>query len=227
VIVKDLKKKLGSFDLAIDSLVIEEPGIFGLIGPNGCGKTTSAKLLMGLIAKDGGIVDFASLTERDITYLPQKPYMMTSSVEANLAYPLKIRGLKPGKEELEAMLDSIGLLKRKDQSARTLSSGEQQKLALMRALIFKPRFIIMDEALTDLDIDSLDKAETLIIETQAKENNTWLIISHQLSHIKRLCKYIFFMEKGRIEARGEAGAMLSRPDNPGLQKYLRHESLAA
>jgi ABC-type multidrug transport system ATPase subunit len=221
--ITDLKITLGNFSLSIAALRINQPGIYGLIGPNGCGKTTAAKLIMGLLPATSGNVDWEGLSAREVTYLPQKPYMMTASVEQNLVYPMKLRGTEPDAERTNALLAAVGLFERRKQNARTLSSGEQQKLALMRAMIFRPRFIIMDEALTDLDIDSLDKAEELIIGAQKRDSTIFFIISHQLPHVKRLCGSIFFMEGGRIVESGSAEQMLGRPEHPGLRRYLKHE----
>jgi ABC-type multidrug transport system ATPase subunit len=223
--ITGLKKTLGGFSLDIESLVIEKPGIYGLIGPNGSGKTTAAKLITGVIPSGEGVIEFSGLSPRDITMLPQKPYMIDGTVYDNLVYPLKIRKIAPDRNVCEDLLEKAGLREKRLQRARSLSSGERQKLAFMRALIFDPKFVIADEAFVDLDIDSLDMAESLILERQRRSPVTWLIISHQLPHVKRLCEYIFFLCGGRLEASGSADDILSRPENPAVLKYLKHEIL--
>jgi ABC-type multidrug transport system ATPase subunit len=222
--ITGLEKTQGSFSLRIDEMALTGPGIYGLIGPNGCGKTTAAKLIAALLAPDRGTIDPEGLTDRDITMLTQTPYMMDDTVYNNLIYPLKVRKIKPDSTLCDQYLERIGLLRQRKQRARSLSGGERQKLAMLRALIFKPRFIIMDEALTDLDIDSLDMFENLILETQKSDPVIWLVISHQLPHVKRLCDYIFFMSKGRLETRGPAEEILLRPANPLVRQYLKHET---
>jgi ABC-type multidrug transport system ATPase subunit len=225
MIIRALEKKLGNFSLHIESLSIPSPGIYGLIGPNGCGKTTAAKLIMNLISPDSGNIDPEGLSSRDITMLSQKPYMMDDTVYNNLIYPLRIRNITPDPVLCDACLDRIGFLHRRKQWARSLSGGEQQKLALVRALIFKPKFIIADEAMTDMDIDSLDMFEGIIMDSQKEEPVVWIIISHHLPHIRRLCEYIFFMDKGRIEAEGPLDEMLFQPQNPLVRRYLKHETI--
>jgi ABC-type multidrug transport system ATPase subunit len=223
--IMGLEKIQGSFSLKVNGMALSSPGIYGLIGPNGCGKTTAAKLIAGLLTPDRGTVDTEGLTDRDITMLTQTPYMMDDTVYNNLIYPLKLRKIKPDDALCDQYLERIGLLHRRKQRARSLSGGERQKLAMLRALIFKPRFIIMDEALTDLDIDSLDMFESLILEKQKSDPVTWLVISHQLPHVKRLCDYIFFMSRGRLETQGSAEEILIRPVNPLVRQYLKHETL--
>jgi ABC-type multidrug transport system ATPase subunit len=224
--IKAVEKRLGSFSLNIESLSISSPGIYGLIGPNGCGKTTTAKLIINLLSPDRGNIGLGGLSSRDITMLPQKPYMMDDTVYNNLVYPLRIRKITPDPALCDAWLDKIGFLHRRKQAARSLSGGEQQKLALARALIFKPKLIIADEAMTDMDIDSLDMFEGMILDSQTKEPIIWIIISHHLPHIRRLCGYIFFMDKGRIEAEGPSDEILLRPQNPLVQRYLKHETIS-
>ena len=221
--LKNLKKTLGTFSLSIDSLVIDSPGIYGLIGPNGCGKSTTAKIISGIVGYDGGELNL-SLGPRDVTMITQKPYIMDSTVYNNLIYPLKLRGIKDYKPLCDDYLKKIDFLERRNQRARLLSGGEKQKLSLLRSMIFNPKLIILDEAMTDLDLDSLDLFEGMILERQKQDPIIWIIISHQLAHIKRLCDYIFFMSKGRLETEGPTDDML-RSNNPHVKRYLRHEVL--
>ena len=88
--------------------------------------------------------------------------------------------------------------KRRKQRAKSLSGGEQQKLAFLRAIIFKPKLVITDEAMTAMDMDSLDLFEQTIIEEQKREKSIWIIISHQMPHIERLCKNIYSIRDGKV-----------------------------
>ena len=216
-----VEKKLGDFSLDIESLAVPGPGIYGLVGPNGSGKSTVAKLMAGLLEPDRGTVDTEGLGLRDITLLSRKPYLLNDSVYNNLLYPLRLRSIKPEPHLIDEYLERMGLSDRRKQKARSLSSGEQQKLAFLRALIFKPRFIIADEAMTALDIDSQDLFEKLTLETVKKDNITWLIISHQMPHIRRLAGHIFFLYRGKIEAEGSMEEMLLQSSNQHLRQYLR------
>ena len=85
----------------------------------------------------------------------------------------------------------------KNQYARSLSSGEQQKLSFIRALVFDPAFVIVDETLSNLDPDSTELFEQLMREQQTKNKMTWLLISHQLVHVRKICDQVHFMERGK------------------------------
>jgi len=221
VTLTGIEKKLGDFSLCIENLIIPGPGIYGLVGPNGSGKSTLAKLMAGLLEPDRGSIDMDGLGPRDITFLGRKPYMMDDTVYNNLVYPLRLRNIKPDPKLTAALLDRMGFSRRGKQKARSLSGGEQQKLAFLRALIFRPRLIIADEAMAALDMDSLDLFEKTIIEEQRKENSTWIIISHQMPHIRCLCGRIFFLYQGKIETGAEADEFFSVTTNPHLTQYLR------
>jgi ABC-type multidrug transport system ATPase subunit len=221
MILTDLEKKLGDFFLCINRLDVSVKRIYGLVGPNGSGKSTLAKLMMGLIEPDRGSIDTEGLSSREITFLTRKPYMMDDTVYNNLVYPLRLRNIRPDQRFVDQYLDKMGFSNRRKQKARSLSDGEQQKLALLRALIFKPRFIIADEAMTAIDIDSLDIFENMILTEQKNDPIIWIIISHQMSQIKRMVSHVFFMYGGTIEAEGAAEELFSRHSNTHLKQYLR------
>jgi ABC-type methionine transport system ATPase subunit len=144
-----------------------------------------------------------------------------------LVYPLRFRGIKSDPALCGEFLGRIGFQNRRKQHARSLSGGEQQKLAMLRALIFEPRFVIIDEALTDLDIDSLDMFmfEGMILDIQKRKPIIRLVISHQLPHIRRICEHIFFMIRGHLETEGSADQIPVRPENPLVKSYLKHETI--
>ena len=218
--VTSLKKDISLFSLSVEKMQIESPGIFGLIGPNACGKSTLAKLLCGILQPDSGKIETA-FTQKDITMVTQKPYIMKDTVFNNLEYPLKIRGIKNSKTIIDDYLNKTNLINKKYQMARELSGGEKQKLAILRAMIFSPKLIILDESMTDLDLDSLDLFKEMIQERQKQNPAVWIIISHQIAMIRQLCDYIFFMSNGKIEDKGQTEDFFYS-QNPLIKRYLRH-----
>lgn len=223
--ITDLAKRFDGFSLYVERLNLAPGQIHGLIGHNGSGKTTLMKLIAGLLDADSGVIDYQGLTRRDITMIPRKPYFLHDSVYKNLVYPLTLRGIKPDPERVDYFLSMIGLKDRRKQYAPSLSSGEQQKLSIIRALIFSPKLVLVDEAFSNLDIESICMFEQFILERQQKEPAMWVVISHQLSHIQRLCGHLFFMDHGRIEAEGATEEILLQPQKESLQRYLRHATV--
>lgn len=196
--ITDLEKKMGKFHLKIDHLYIEPGKIHGLVGHNGCGKTILLKIIMGILKADGGIIDAEGLEKTQMTMMMQRPYLLHDTVYENIIYPLKIRKIAVDETRVEKLLERVGLLEQKNQYARSLSSGERQKLSFLRAIIFKPQFVIMDETLSNMDPESEKTIIELIKEIQSEEPITWLIVNHQLEQKKDLCDVIHYMEQGRI-----------------------------
>lgn len=196
--ITNLEKTVGKFRLEVDDLYIEPGKIHGIVGPNGCGKTVFLKTAAGIWKPDRGSIDYEGLNMREITMMLQRPYLMDTSVYQNLIYPLTIRKIRPDEQQIDGLLEKAGLLSQKKQYAKSLSSGERQKLSFLRALIFRPKLIMVDETLSNLDPESEKLFEEMILEVQKKEPVTWLIVNHQLDHIYQICDEIHYMEKGRF-----------------------------
>ena len=105
--ISKLQKKIGQFTLQIEELYLESGKVHGLIGTNGCGKTTLSKLIQGILVPDDGRIDYEGLTPRDITMTTQRPYLLHDTVYQNLIYPLKIRGIRPDEAKMDAWLERI------------------------------------------------------------------------------------------------------------------------
>ena len=196
--ITELRKKVGKTDLYIEDLKIETGMIHGLVGPNGCGKTTLLKLIMGITAPDSGSIDYEGLKPSDITMMSQRPYLMHANVYDNIVYPLKIRGEKIDVTKIDELLDRAGILEIKDQYAGSLSSGERQKLSFLRAIVFRPKMILMDETLSNRDADSEKLFREMMLERHREDGSTWLIVSHQWDGMNELFDKVHHMERGRI-----------------------------
>jgi tungstate transport system ATP-binding protein len=234
--IYNVKKSFDKFSLHIESLEIPEGKIYGIIGPNGCGKTTAMKLMAGVLQPDSGFIDYEGLTPRDITMIFRKPYLLHDTVLRNLIYPLKLRKITPDMEKIEHLLEISGLSELRNDYALNLSGGEQQKLSLIRALAFSPKLIFIDEGFSHMDIESVAFFEEYILNHSNRSDGscdpspgdspsgtrTFVIISHQLSTIKRLCEHVFFIHNGMVKASGTTGSILESPENDDLKKYLQY-----
>ena len=223
VIINKLQKTLGNFQLNIEYMKISEPGIYGIIGPNGSGKSTLAKLIAGILNPDSGSIDYEGLKPRDITMITQIPYIMDDTIFNNLVYPLKLRKTEANQAVTEKMLSVCGFKGREKENAKSLSGGEKQKLALCRAMIFQPKMLIADESFADLDYDSINVFEDMVLEMQKKEPLIWILISHQIPRLQRLCDFAFFLNNGELKAGGTIEEILNS-DNPVIRKFTKYES---
>lgn len=219
----DLEKKQGDFQMRTGTFSIEEGKIHGIIGGNGCGKTTLCKLIMGMIVPDRGRIDYEGLDPREITMTAQRPYFIHGSVYENICYPLKIRHIRPEEQKIDQWLSLCGLEEKKHQYARSLSSGEQQKISMIRALIFRPRFIMVDETLSNLDPENLELFEEVILKMQREKPVTWLLISHRLAHIYKMCDVLHFMHQGEILAGGSRDEILFETEDERIRRFVANE----
>ena len=150
------------------------------------------------IAPDSGTIDFEGLRPTDITMTSQRPYLMHASVYDNIIYPLKLRGVRIDRNEIDRLLERTGLLEQKQQYAGSLSSGERQKLSFLRAIVFHPSLIMIDETLSNLDPDSESVFRELILERRAEDKSTWLIVTHQQDRLNSIFDTTHYMEKGTV-----------------------------
>lgn len=223
--ITDLEKRIGDFALQIPSLNIEEGAVHGFVGGNGSGKTTLAKLIMGILPLDRGMIDFGELTPMEMTMTSQRPYLLHASVYENIIYPLKIRRAKIEEKVVDELLELCGLLGKKNQYARSLSSGERQKVSLIRALIFNPKLVIIDETLSNLDMESVELFEEMIIQIQRENPRTFILISHQLPHLYKMCDHVHFFSNGRLVESGTADEIFLKSKNEIVRNFLKTQMI--
>ncbi len=215
-----LEKRVGDFYLKIDNLEIEKERVHGFIGGNGSGKTTLAKLIMGILEPDGGEIDFEGVKQSEVIMTSQRPYLLHRSVYENVIYPLKIRGVTPSEGEVDQWLQRYGLLEKKGQQARSLSSGERQKLSFIRGAIIRPQIFIIDETFSNLDPDTIHLMSQEILKGQQEGPRTYLIISHQLSQLHKLCDQLHVLDKGQVVESGPCKEVLFHSKRPETKRYL-------
>ena len=114
--ITNLEKSMGNFKLEIEHLDIKQGMIHGIIGHNGCGKSVLLKLIMGIMEKDSGIIDYEGMSLNKVTLMNQRPYLLHDTVYNNVVYPLKIRGITPDEKKIDKLLDKVDMLPLKKQS---------------------------------------------------------------------------------------------------------------
>ncbi|HET7850778.1 MAG TPA: ATP-binding cassette domain-containing protein [Pseudolabrys sp.] len=211
------------------SLTISSGAPTVLIGPNGAGKTTLLRVAMGLIPPTQGRVTWggredAAPTRRAIMF--QRPVMLRRSAAGNIRYALKTAALpRDGWERQTAdLLKLVGLTGLAQRPARRLSGGEQQRLALARALARDPAVLFLDEPTA-----SLDPAATVAIEdivaTVAARGVKVVMSTHDLGQAKRIGGEIALLHRGRIVESGATGTFFTDPKTEEARKFIAGELL--
>jgi len=203
------------------SLEIREKELVGLAGRNGVGKTTTLKSIMGLVPPRSGEIRFDQDTlsrlpayqipRRGIAYVPQGRHLFPKlTVLENLRIPI-VQG-QFDQEALEEIFDYFPRLKeRLKQKAGTLSGGEQQMLAVGRALIIKPRLILLDEPTEGL-MPLLVQAISQTVKAINAKGTTILLVEQNLKTLKEVCHRIYIMEKGAVVYQGTPADLEAAPE---------------
>lgn len=217
--------------LNIDHHSIREGKIIGVVGANGAGKSTFIKILGGLEKPTrgrilyNGIQDFNKIY-RDVTVVFQQPYLLDSTVQNNIAYPMKVRKYKKQdiKHRVDALMREMGIEDLKNQRANTLSGGEKQKVALARAVSFYPSLLLLDEPTANIDPNSMVVMEKMIKKINEAHKTTIIIVTHNLTQAKRLCDEVIVMNTGKIVEIGSVEQVMLKPQNP-ITRNLIHKEL--
>jgi tungstate transport system ATP-binding protein len=196
-----------------------------LLGPNGSGKTTLLKLAMELLQATQGQITFAgrpASTRRRRAFVFQRPVMLRRSVAGNVAYALKMAGHASTPRRVSNLLDQVGLAGFDDRPARRLSGGEQQRLALARALARDPEILFLDEPTASLDPYATKGVEDIITQV-ASSGVTVVMTTHDLGQARRLADRIIFLAKGRLCEEAPAHRFFEKPGTSEAKRFLAGE----
>jgi tungstate transport system ATP-binding protein len=204
-------------------LRLPDAGITMLMGPNGAGKSLLLKILHGLVRPMAGRVEWggepmSEAVRRRQALVFQKPVLLRRSVAANIDFVLKARGSRDPTRR-DALLDHVGLLARARQPARLLSGGEQQRLALARALAIEPVVLLLDEPTASLDPASVAAIEAIV--QGAHERGVKIVfVTHDVGQARRLAHDVAFLAKGRLVEHAPAARFLDAPRSAEARAYL-------
>jgi tungstate transport system ATP-binding protein len=194
--------------LSVDRLDIARGSIVGLAGPNGSGKSTLLRLLAFLESPASGTVTFDGDTatatpgpiHRQVTLLVQEPYLLKRSVQANVAYGLKVRGEKDVADTVTHALDAVGLDAQSFAHRQwfELSGGEAQRVALAARLALRPKALLMDEPTASLDSRSAALIRQAALMARREHGTSLVIASHDMTWLNAVCDHVLHLENGTI-----------------------------
>ena len=197
------------------SLAIEPGPPTVLIGPNGAGKTTLLRLAMGLLAPTAGSV---TRTDERRAIVFQRPTMLRRSAAANIRYA------SAGGDRTRELLALVGLEHAADRPARRLSAGEQQRLALARALARDPTILFLDEPTASLDPGSTKAVED-VIRTVSARGIKIVMSTHDLGEARRLAGEVALLHRGRLVEKGPAPSFFDAPRTQDARRFIAGELL--
>lgn len=208
--------------LDIEELDLEAGRITGIIGPSGAGKSTLLYILNGLEKPSGGSIVFDGKelkgepdiqTRRQMSMVFQKPTVFNTSVYENMACSLKLRGVNKveTRDRVHELAKLIGLEDKLRQKAATLSGGEAQRLSLARAIIHKPKVLLLDEPTANLDPANVAMIEKLVLLANTEYKTSIVVITHNMFQARRISEKLVFLLNGSIVESGDTNEVFSNP----------------
>jgi lipopolysaccharide export system ATP-binding protein len=197
------------------SFVLAQQEIVGLLGRNGAGKTTTFRMILGMVTPDSGAVAFDA---QDITHLPmykraqrgigylsqERSDFRSLTVWQNLQAILETRSISRAERnrEAEQLLSQYGLIRQRNQKAGTLSGGERRKLEIARALVTKPKLILLDEPFSGVDPIAVEDLQREVIRLRDEFGKSVLITDHNVAQTLRVCDRALIINDGRVFKEG-------------------------
>ncbi len=208
---------------------INKGKIMGLLGPNGCGKSTTIGMMLGLIKPTSGSVTINGLDiENNRTNLLEKmnfisPYVELPkklTIEENLKVYGTMYGVKNLKEKIFELMEKLNLMDFKKRQTGELSSGQKNRVSLAKALINDPEILLLDEPTASLDPDVGDYIRTFIEDFASNKKTTILLASHNMNEVERLCNEVMMMKNGEIIDKGKSADLIKKHGRQNLEEVF-------
>ena len=224
-IIRDGRPVLSSVDLEL----VAAPAVTVVLGPNGAGKSILVRCLAGLLEPDSGTMSWShSSPDRaralKFGFVFQRPVLLRRTVIGNIDYALSLTGMQKldRHARAHAILSESGLTHLAQTQARVLSGGEQQRLAISRAMACEPEIFFLDEPTSNLDPASTAAIEQLLRGVRAR-GTPIVLITHDLGQARRLADEVIFMHQGRILERTAAPQFFAKPTTLEAAAYINGE----
>ncbi len=232
VVVEGLTKRYKDV-VAVDhlSLRVQRGDIYGLLGPNGAGKTTALHVLMGVLTPTSGRVEVFGLspfTDREkvvprvnfSSAYVQMPFNLTT--RENLDIFARLYGIPSRAEKIDSLLEAFKLTHKAKSRTGSLSSGEQTRLNLCKALLNDPELLFLDEPTASLDPDIADLVRRVLQDIQRRLHLTVLYTSHNMAEVEALCDRVLFLHRGKAITEGTPKEVAERFEQDSLEKVFIH-----
>jgi len=228
--INNLNKKYGNI-LAVKNInfKIDKGKIIGLLGPNGCGKSTTIGMMLGLIKPTSGtVVINGQNIEHNRTSLLEKmnfisPYIELPkklTVEENLKVYGRLYGVKNLEGKIYEIMEKFNLTKFKKRKTGELSSGQKNRVSLAKALVNDPEILLLDEPTASLDPDVGDTIRGFIEDFAFNKGTTILLASHNMNEVERLCHEVMMMKDGKIIDKGKSNDLINKHGRKNLEEVF-------
>ena len=230
IVVKNLSKNYSNKEAVKNiNFEIEKNEILGLLGPNGCGKTTTIAMMLGLLKPTKGQVLINGMDiETNRIHLLHKmnfisPYIELPkklTVRENLTVYGKLYGVLNIKNRLDYLIEKLRLVEFIDKKTGELSSGQKNRASLAKALINDPSILFLDEPTASLDPEIGDFIRTFIEKIAKEKNMSILLASHNMNEVKRLCGRVLMMKDGIIIDQGSPENLINKHGKKNLEEVF-------
>ena len=208
---------------------INKGKIIGLLGPNGCGKSTTIGMMLGLIKPTSGTViingqnienNRTSLLEKMNFISPYVELPKKLTVEENLKVYGRLYGVKNLKDKIYNLMKKLNLTQFITKKTGELSSGQKNRVSLAKALINDPEILLLDEPTASLDPDVGDYIRKIIEDFAANKGTTILLASHNMNEVERLCDEVMMMKNGEIIDKGKSIDLIDKHGRKNLEEVF-------
>ncbi|MCL4562505.1 MAG: ATP-binding cassette domain-containing protein [Chloroflexi bacterium] len=206
--------------------------VLAVVGPSGAGKSTLLRLLNFLEEADRGELLYEGqlvgttlplAMRREVTTVFQSPALLQDSVETNVAYGLRLRGIGGSQAAVGAALEQMGLAHLRKVPARTLSGGEAQRVALARAIVLHPKVLLLDEPTANLDPYNIGLIEQVVRDINQREKTSIILVTHNVFQAKRLAHRVALLLNGQIVEMAPAREFFENPRDLRTRAFTNGE----